>query len=86
VFFSVISRRVKFPIIFTIKKFLKTQKLKFHEEKKKRQTCFGSKFFDSEDEELFFSENLCEIVGFLWEFLKLKIMGNKQNFDDYFSG
>ncbi len=39
--------------------------------------------FSTEDEELLFWENFCEIVGFSWEFLKLKIMGNKQNFDDF---
>jgi hypothetical protein len=52
------QKTIQFPIIFSIKviykKFLKTQKLKFHEEKKKRQTCLGSKFFDSENEELLF--------------------------------
>ncbi len=34
--------------------FLKTQKLKFHEEKKSDKPALVPSFFDSEDEELFF--------------------------------
>jgi hypothetical protein len=59
-------KTIQFPIIFTIKKlfrkmFLKTQKLKFHEEKKSHKPALVPSFFNSEDEELFFKKTCAKL-------------------------